>query len=192
MCRLPSSVCSTWGSRGYHTNHEVETRHMVSDEVAQYRSLLSHQAMSCSSVNFGCFTHRFFVSNIRVSTSVEGRDFLAYNAGDEALAEAFSLLPTPCLSRLSRAASATGSVADHNIGLLCNPGVTSLYLRGRFTNEVRPLWYASRPCPLSLHFISAWKGSGSCWFYLENPPRRHSGAEQSLQCTTKLHSARSN
>ncbi|CAM9600913.1 unnamed protein product [Ectocarpus fasciculatus] len=64
-----------------------------------------------------------------------GRDFLAYRADDEAVAEAFLLLPSPCLSRLSRSASARGNVVDHNIGLLCSPGVGTLWLRGRFTDE---------------------------------------------------------
>ncbi|CAM9091776.1 unnamed protein product [Scytosiphon promiscuus] len=64
-----------------------------------------------------------------------GRDFLAYRADDDAIAEAFLLLPAPCLSRLSRSASARGTVADHNIGLLCSPGVSTLWLRGRFTDQ---------------------------------------------------------
>ncbi|CAM9357217.1 unnamed protein product [Hapterophycus canaliculatus] len=64
-----------------------------------------------------------------------GRDFLSYRADDDAIAEAFLLLPAPCLSRVSRSASARGTVADHNIGLLCSPGVSTLWLRGRFTDE---------------------------------------------------------
>eukprot|EP00903_Cladosiphon_okamuranus_P009067 g8668.t1 len=64
-----------------------------------------------------------------------GRDFLAYRADDGAVAHAFLLLPPACLSRLSRSASARGTVADHNISLLCSPGVEALWLRGRFTDE---------------------------------------------------------
>ncbi|CAM9753618.1 unnamed protein product [Ectocarpus sp. 4 AP-2014] len=64
-----------------------------------------------------------------------GRDFLAYRADDDAVAEAFLLLPSPCLSRLSRSASARGNVADHNIGLLCSPRVGTLWFRGRFTDK---------------------------------------------------------
>lgn len=66
-----------------------------------------------------------------------GKDFLSYRADDDAVAQAFLLLPPPCLSRLSRSAAARGTVADHNIALLCSPGVGALWLRGRFTDEVR-------------------------------------------------------
>lgn len=65
-----------------------------------------------------------------------GQDFFSYHAEDSTLAQAFFLLPDPCISRLSRAASARGTVADHNISLLCRPGVDSLCLRGRFTDQV--------------------------------------------------------
>lgn len=78
-------------------------------------------------------------NSILQSIGMIGRDFLAYRADDEAIAEAFLLLPAPCLSRLSRSASTRGTVADHNIGLLCSPGVSTLWLRGRFTDEVRTL-----------------------------------------------------
>ena len=64
-----------------------------------------------------------------------GRDFLAYHSDDDAVAQAFLLLPPLCLSRLSRAVAARGTVADHNIGLLCSPGVTALWLRGSFTDQ---------------------------------------------------------
>lgn len=68
--------------------------------------------------------------------STPGRDFLSYRADDGAVAQTFLLLPPTCLSRLSRSASARGTIADHNVGLLCSPGVEALWLRGRFTDEV--------------------------------------------------------
>lgn len=68
--------------------------------------------------------------------TTKGRDFLAYRTDDEAVAQAFLLLPARCVSRISRVASASAAVADHNIGLLCSPDIASLWLRGRFTDEV--------------------------------------------------------
>lgn len=80
--------------------------------------------------------HWCFVLPVSPQFTTKGRDFLAYRTDDDAVAQAFLLLPARCVSRISRVASARATIADHNIGLLCNPGIASLWLRGRFTDEV--------------------------------------------------------
>lgn len=85
-----------------------------------------------------CLISSSFLAPVSASMSVtsKGNDFAAYRSEDEDVAAAFRLLPDVCLSRLSRAASARGTICDHNLALLCSPGVTSLWLRGRFSDQV--------------------------------------------------------